>query len=370
MLSKIAVYSNSINLEELIYHPLLKSIAVSLIIFLAFLLVKNVFTNYFFKCLLKLTSRTSIDEKILLAFEKPFKCLFMATGIYLAFRYLPLSIAADDLIFRLFRTLIIIVITWGLYALSDTDLSEEIKAKLNIDEILLSFFSKIFRFVVISIGLLVIAEEWNYNVSGLIAGLGIGGLAFALAAKDVLANIFAGAVIIMEKPFSIGDWIVTPSVEGTVEDITFRSTRVRAFTQSVITVPNSTLANEPITNYSRMGKRRITFHLGVTYDTPRNKLEKVVNDLKQMLIDHPDIHPETVFVNFELFSDSSLDIFLYFFTNTTNWGEFLAIRQDVNFKIMEILEREEVSIAFPSRSLYFNNIPGISNDIDQSEANI
>ncbi|MDD3890215.1 MAG: mechanosensitive ion channel, partial [Syntrophomonadaceae bacterium] len=124
------------------------------------------------------------------------------------------------------------------------------------------------------------------------------------------------------------------------------------------------------TNYSRMGKRRISFHLGVTYDTPRNKLEKVVNDLKQMLIDHPDIHPETVYVNFELFSDSSLDIFLYFFTNTTNWGEFLAIRQDVNFKIMEILEREEVSLAFPSRSLYFKNIPGVSNDMDQSETNI
>lgn len=370
MLSEIAIYFNNFTLEEIISYSLLKSIAVSIVIFLGFLLLKNNFTHYVFKCLLRLTSRTPINDKILLAFEKPFKCLFVATGIYLALRYLPLSMAADDLILRLFRTMIIIVIVWGLYALSDTGLLDEFKAKLNIDEILLSFFSKIFRFIVISIGLLVIAEEWNYNVSGLIAGLGIGGLAFALAAKDVLANIFAGIVIIMEKPFSIGDWIVTPSVEGTVEDITFRSTRVRAFTQSLITVPNSTLANEPITNYSRMGKRRISFHLGVTYDTPRNKLEKVVNDLKQMLINHPDIHPETVYVNFELFSDSSLDIFLYFFTNTTNWGEFLAIRQDVNFKIMEILEREEVSLAFPSRSLYFNNIPGVSNDMDQSETNI
>jgi len=141
-------------------------------------------------------------------------------------------------------------------------------------------------------------------------------------------------------------------VEGTVEDITFRSTKIRTFAQALVTVPNSSLANEPITNWSRMGKRRITFHLGVTYSTTRDKLEKCVKSIRKMLEEHPGIHKETIFVNFERFNDSSLDIFMYFFTNTTNWGEYLNVREDVNFRIMEILEQEGVSVAFPSRSIY------------------
>jgi MscS family membrane protein len=172
--------------------------------------------------------------------------------------------------------------------------------------------------------------------------------------------MFGGMVIFLDKPFTIGDWISTPSVEGTVEDITFRSTKIRTFAHALVTVPNATLANEPITNWSRMGKRRITFHLGVTYTTSRSKLEKCVQAIRAMLEEHPGIHKETIFVYFERFNESSLDIFLYFFTNTTDWKEYLSIREDVNFKIMQILEQEGVSVAFPSRSIYIEKVDGQS----------
>jgi MscS family membrane protein len=200
--------------------------------------------------------------------------------------------------------------------------------------------------------IVLIAQEWNYNVNGFIAGLGLGGLAFALAAKDAIANIFGGIVIIMEKPFSIGDWVQTSGVEGTVEGISFRSTRFRTSDQALVTVPNSTLTNQAITNYSRMGKRQVRFSLAIDYAGPREKIEKCVQELRSMLHDHPDIHPGTILVYLETINVNSLEIMLYFFTNTTNWAEHLAVKEDINFRIMDILSIEKVPLASPGRTLY------------------
>src|SRR5699024_6731493 len=127
-----------------------------------------------------------------------------------------------------------------------------------IDEILVSFLSRALQFIIIAMAISIVLQEFDYHIGGLITGLGIGGLAISLAAKDALANLFGGVVIVTEKPFTINDWIMTPSVEGTVEDISFRSTKVRTFDQALVVVPNATLANEAITNWSKMGKRRIS----------------------------------------------------------------------------------------------------------------
>jgi MscS family membrane protein len=336
----------------------------ALLIFLTFLLLRKVFTRYILTWLQKLTSRTTskLDDKMLLACERPMRALFVILGLYLALLYLPLSPVLNVLCSQVFRSLLVILIAWGFYDFcgSNSLLSEELKDKLNMDNMLIHFFSNVARFIIIALAVVIIAQEWNYDVNGFIAGLGLGGLAFALAAKDALANIFGGIVIIMEKPFVIGDWIAVPEVEGVVESISFRSTKIRSFSQALITIPNSTLASEAITNHSRMGKRRISFYLGLTYDTPKNKVEHCVQRLKQMLAEHPGIHPETILVSFEVFNESSLDIFIYCFTHTTIWSEYLETKQDVNLKIMAILEDEEISIAFPSRSIYLENVnPGI-----------
>lgn len=340
-------------------NEMLKHVIGSVLIFLLFMLLRKIFTRYIFQWILKLAGKTQtyFDEKVLAAFEKPLAALFIVIGAYFALVFLPLKTASNLAVLAVFRTALVIIAAWGLYNLTEphSAFSEEVKQRFNIDWIIVQFLSKIIRFLVVAIALMVIAEEWGYDVNGFIAGLGLGGLAFALAAKDALANIFGGIVIIMDKPFAIGDWVKTPSVEGTVEEITFRSTRVKAFDQSVITVPNATLSNESIINFSRMGKRRISFYLGVTYDTPVVKLQQCVEKIRHMLLNHPDVHPETVLVYFEKFNDSSLDIFLYFFTNTTVWEEYLAARQDINFKIMKIMEQEGVLAAFPSQSIYFEN---------------
>ncbi len=222
---------------------------------------------------------------------------------------------------------------------------------MKIDNILIPLFSRALRFIIVAISISVIAQEFGYDINGFVAGLGIGGLAFALAAKDALANMFGGIIIITEKPFTIGDWILTPSVEGTVEDISFRSTKIRTFAQAVVTVPNATLSNEAITNWSKMGKRQITFTLRVTYDTPREKIEKVISEVEELLRSHRDIHQETIFVNVDAYKENGVELFLYFFTKTTDWGKYLKVKEEINLFILDLLEMEQVTLALPTRKL-------------------
>ncbi len=346
----------AMNSVTMIDNPVFQRAAMPMAIFIIFCLLSILSIRYILPLIIKLSSKngTDIDEKILLAFARPIRALIFILGIYLGLRYLPLSYSQDMFLSHCFRSILIIIIAWGAYALSGIDsvLSDEFKEKLKLDSILIPFFSKIIRFVIWALAIVLIAQEWNYNVSGFIAGLGLGGLAFALAAKDALANIFGGIVIIMEKPFSIGDWVQTSGVEGTVEGISFRSTRFRTFDQALVTVPNSTLANQAITNCSRMGKREVRFSLAIDYAGPREKIEKCVQELRNMLHDHPDIHPETILVYLESINVNSLEILLYFFTNTTNWAEHLAVKEDINFRILDILAIEKVSLASPGRTIY------------------
>lgn len=356
-------------INRIIASQLIYDIGIAALIFLAFTVLRKLFTKYVFKALLRATEKTKldIDTNIVLAFERPLHVFFVLIGVFAALMYLPLTERQDDFVLTLFRTSTIVLVAWGLYDFVKTSsnifIGIENKLDIHIDKILIPFVSKILRFIIVFIAFAMVADELGYEIGGFIAGLGLGGLAFALAAQDTASNIFGGIVIIVDKPFSIGDWIKTDSVEGTVEDITFRSTKIRTFADAIVTVPNSVLANQPVTNWSRMGRRRITFNLGVTYSTPREKLKKCVERIKEMLDNHPEIHKETIFVRFDEFNDSSLDIFLYFFSNTTNWGEFLRVKEDVNFRIMEVLEEEEVSVAFPSRSIYLeNNLKKVDSD--------
>ncbi len=332
-------------------------ILIAALIILFALLLRGLFTRVVFILILRFThkTKTDLDRAVIMAFEGPLKSLIMAIGIYLALYYLPLPPAFMLFVSNLFRSAVIIMIAWGFYNLVGGEAYTQVSEKVNLDYSLALFASKALRVIVISLAVVIIAQEWGYDVSGLVAGLGLGGLAISLAAKDALSNVFGGIVIVLDKPFAVGDWILTPSVEGTVEEMSLRSSRVRTFANALVTVPNAVLANEAITNWTRMQKRRVSFHLGVTYTTSRQQLQNCVNRIKDLLENHPEVHPDLIMVRFDQFGSSSLDIFIYFFTYTKVWTEFLAVKEEINFKIMEILEDEGVSVAFPSRSIYFEN---------------
>lgn len=330
-------------------------------IFLLFLMFRKLFTKYIFKIILRITKKTPTDffTHVWLSFEKPLRTLFIIIGCYIAVKYFPYFNEKNEMFKNIISASVIVLITWGLYNLSSSSslIFRKVNSHLNIefDQIVIPFLSKALRFVIIAIGFSMVIQEFGYNVNSLVAGLGLGGLAVALAAQDALSNFFGGIIIIMEKPFSIDDWIKTPSVEGTVEDISFRSTTIRTFAQAAVVVPNATLVKEPITNWSKMGKRQITFQLQIAYDTPADKLHEVVQKINDMLHAHPDIHPETIFVTFDEFDTYSYNIFLYFFTKTTNWGEYLSVKQAINFTILDIIEEAGVALAYPSHMLYVSS---------------
>lgn len=352
------IRERNVLLEKYTSTESLIEIAVSIGIFVLFMVLRKLFTKYVFKMILKFSSKTPTDlfRNVLVAYEKPLRMFFILIGLYLAILYSPFLDNQRDILSQFYRSSIVLTLAWGLYNLtaSSSLLFDKVNKRfeLEMDDILGPFLSKVMRFVILALTFSIIAQEFNYDVNGFVAGLGLGGLAFALAAKETIGNFFGGIIIITEKPFTLGDWIKTPSVEGVVEDISFRSTKIRTFAQALVTVPNSTLANEPITNWTKMGKRQIQFTLGVTYNTTQTQLKTCVKRIEHLLAEHDGVHDETINVVFNAFGDSSLNIFLNFFTKTTAYADHLSVKQDINFKIMAILEEEGVDFAFPSRTIY------------------
>ncbi|NPC92029.1 mechanosensitive ion channel family protein [Bacillus sp. WMMC1349] len=331
---------------------------ISVGILLLFFLLRKIFTKYLFNLILKLTNKPKTDffNQVALAFEKPARWFFTIVGIYLAIIYSPFFDTHMAIVHKLYRVSLVIVIVSGLYNLtaSSSVVFDKINKRfeLAMDDILAPFLSKVLRFIIVALGISVIAGEFNYDINGFVAGLGLGGFAFALAAKDTVGNFFGGIVIIMEKPFTIGDWIETNIVIGTVEDISFRSTKVRTAGEALVTVPNSVLANEAIKNWTKMRKRQITFSLHIDPSTPREKVERCVERFKEMLRTHDGVHQEVIMVNLEVLQDTHLSIFFNFYTNTTVWAENLEIRQDVNYRIIDIMDEEQVDFVSPGHHLF------------------
>lgn len=213
---------------------------------------------------------------------------------------------------------------------------------------------KLLRAAVFITAALIVMQNLGYSISGILAFGGIGGLAVGFAAKDLLANFFGGLTVYLDRPFVVGDWIRSPDkkIEGTVEDIGWRLTRIRTFDQRPLYVPNATFTQIALENPSRMLNRRIYETIGVRYeDAP--KMTVIVEQVQSMLENHPDIDTsQTLMVSFNSFAPSSLDFFIYTFTKTTNWMEFHVIKQDVLLKILKIIENNGAECAFPTSTLH------------------
>lgn len=346
------------NWQSLLENDQLISTLTAVGIFLIFLVFRKFFSKYVFKFILKISKKTPTDffTFVWLSFEKPIRWLFVVMGIYVAAHYFPYINPENSLFLDLYRSSIIILITWGLINVSSTSsaLFHKLNNRMNleIDQILIPFLSKALRFIILLISFSVILQEFDYSISGLVAGLGIGGLAISLAAQDVIKNFLGGVVIIFEKPFSIGDYILTSNVEGTVEDITFRSTIIRTDTQALVTVPNSILASTNITNFSKVERKKVEFRLGIATNTPSENLEHTIHRLQDYITNKEGVQSDTVVVTFDKFSETSLEILFSYFVSTTIYKEFLAIKEEINLKVIEILREECIEVASPIQKLY------------------
>lgn len=325
-----------------------------------FISLRLICFKYLISFIKKLADKTTseFDNQLIEAFEKPFAAFIVIFGFYSAINLAPLDITAYKIIIsRFVRSFSIFCFFWGIYNLTNeaSGLINRLLSSMGwkCDSVLTHLIASSSRFVIITLAFTMLATEWNYDINGFITGLGLGGLAFALAAKDSLENIFGGILIIVDKPFSIGDWVQTSSGEGIVEEISFRNTKIRTFTQGMIYIPNSKLSKEAITNWSKMTKRRVRFTLGLTYNTPIDKLQSCLQCLEALLVNHPEIDPNDIIVKFDNYGASSLDILISYFCIHKDYTNYIRVKEDVNLKIMQIVAEHNLSFAFPSTSLYF-----------------
>lgn len=241
-----------------------------------------------------------------------------------------------------------------------------------------------FNFLIFLIGTLLTLNLYGFDLTAILSGLGIGSLAVAFAAKDTLANFFGSISILLDNPFSQGDWIDVDGKEGTVIEIGLRSTTIRTFDNAMITIPNLNIANSSIVNWNkRLLGRRIKMHVGVTYESNMQDIKNAIKDIELMLHEHPQIAGQktqyedhrkglkllskedlkgvkkTLLVYLDNFSDSSIDILVYCFSKSVVWSEWLEIKQDVLFKIADILEKNDLSFAYPSLAVHVNQSPDI-----------
>ena len=357
------------SIQEYLWLPWVRSIWISLSIIILFLIIRKWIVKLALKVFNKITNKTKsdLDDKLVQVLRKPARMLLTFSVFFIAYKILYLEEVLelstiqtmDVIVLRIYRTVVIVSIFNVFYQMttgSHTFFKEFFNIfDIRVDPLLVPFVSKVLRLLIFFIGIAIVCAEWGFDVNGFVAGLGLGGLAFALAAQDTLSNTFGGAVILTEKPFTIGDWIVVNEVEGTVEDISFRSTRVRKFDKSIVTVPNSTIAKANVINYSQRNIRRISYDLKVKFRTSLTDMKTVLEAIRTMLYDHKGIHNETIFVHFNTLGESSYNIFLYYFTNTSVWSEYLALSEDTNFKILEILEAHDVELAVPIQAIILDN---------------
>jgi MscS family membrane protein len=334
----------------------LGNLLMAVLVFCFILFLRKLFTNIVMSFLQKLAkySDTYYDDRIISALKAPIRFAFIVVGMHLFFL---ITFQETILIKKILNTLIVYDIFWAILAIFEAirELFQQFANRFSEDlyKEIGNFMLTIMKILVSGIGLGAMLQVWGINVTALVASLGIGGLAFALAAKDAASNLFGSFSLLADRSIRIGEWIKVNGVEGVVEDIGMRTTKIRSFQKSLITVPNQIVANNPIENFSRRGVRRIKLHIGLTYDTSSQQMRTIVEEIKYMLHTHNEISKkETLLVNFDSFGDSSLNIFIYTFTSTANWLKYLDIREDIHLKIMHIVEANNSAFAFPSHSIY------------------
>lgn len=332
-------------------------------IFVGFLLIRKLFTRFILAWVKSIAKRTptSIDDEAVILLENPVRFIPVVLGLFFSTQYLQLDGVFAEIASNLVRSLIAYTIFWGFLILLKPISHVLARLETVFTHELVEWLIKAIRVAIIMVGVATILQIWGIQVAPIIAGAGLLGVAVALGAQDLFKNLIAGLLIIGEKRFHKGDWILVDGiVEGTVENIGFRSTVVRQFDKAPVMVPNTKLSDTAVTNYSGMTHRRIYWKIGVEYGTTIEQLSDIRNQIEAYILESSDFaSPQDVstFVRIDSFNASSIDIMVYCFTNTTVWGEWLKIKEQLAYQIKQIVEQAGTGFAFPSQSIYVERLP-------------
>lgn len=340
-------------------------ILLAFLIFLAFVASRRLFVRPVLKQLRFAATKTGlrVSEAAEDALEPPIRFIPVVIGLFFAVQYLALEGTMAEIGDRLVRSLVAIVIFWGLHNLVDPLSFLLGRLERVFSSAMVEWLVKAVRIGLILIGAATVLEIWGIEIGPVLAGLGLVGVAVALGAQDLFKNLIGGVLILAERRFTHGEWInVEGVVEGFVESIGFRSTVIRRFDRAPVYVPNARFADGAVINFSQMTHRRIFWKVGVLYSTTVEQLRQIRDGIEKYLLDHHDqfAPPSEVptFVRIDSFNDSSIDIMVYCFTRTTKWGDWLEIKERLAYHIKEVVEGAGSAFAFPSRSLYFETPAG------------
>ena len=346
-------------------------ILLAVVIVVAALLLKTFISTCVFKIIERsLTGKgkaEAVVDHAINIINRPLRLAIVTVGISISAGILRMPESFRVLVSKTISSLILLAVFWALFNASGhlksllTRVTE--KSETHIDNIAANYLSYALKAVVMILGGLSILQIWVGDISSLIAGLSIGGVAFALAAQDTAANLFGSVTVMLDHPFEIGEYIEIDGIAGTVEKMGLRSTRIRTPDQSLIIVPNKTMSSSNITNWTKIDRRRVMFTIGVTYSTTSEQLRELVDRIRKMLESRDDIRQEGMLVDFSDFGASSLDIMVRFYTLTGAYADAVESRARVNFAIMDIVNEMGLSFAFPSQSVYIESLPELPSEL-------
>ena len=338
-----------------------------IIISVGLVLKKNVskfLSKFLFDFLIKV--KNIKGEDFYLTVKKPLDFLFTLIIFSLSFRNLETDIISQkisilgDLNFnKVFSFFSIVFFIWLLLKITDffkiIFIKKAEKTKSKLDDQLIPFFTSLVKILITILGIFTIASNiFNINITALAAGLGVGGIAIAMAAKESLENLFGSFVIFLDRPFVVGDIVTVTNVTGVIESVGFRSTRIRTFDKSLVTVPNKKMVDAEVDNLGMRSSRRTKFNLGITYETSKGQIKKITRDIKKIIDQHPNTDKNFGRVKFLNFGSSSLDIMVMYYVKGTDWDTYLDTTEEINFKIMDIVKKHKSDFAFPSTTVYLN----------------
>lgn len=304
-----------------------------------------------------------VHEKILSASKLPFTLMIMCGIWYMGLHFNPLKPEWRTFLIQPIRLLIgysLIILIYQLLDIFEIYITKLIKREQDsLHQQIIPYCKKVLKIFIALMAVLIVLQNAGFNVTAILAGLGLGGVAVALGAKETLSNIFGGLAIIVDKPFSVGDWIVCNNMEGTVMDIGFRSTQLKTFYDSVITVPNSVIADSVVDNLGRRTARRTRFNLGLVYDTSPEEIEAFVEGVKNIILSNPYTRKDYYQAYFNGYQDSSLQILVNFFLKVSNWDEELLQKQNIYLEILRLGKELNISFAFPTQTIEVSQLPNV-----------
>ncbi|GAB5490528.1 MAG: mechanosensitive ion channel family protein [Phototrophicaceae bacterium] len=348
------------------YQVLLVIISVPILVWLVSTLIRAVIMNFVLAPIRRYakTTETDLDNRALDVIERPIRVLLIGVAIAIISNTLQFRGDLEQISNNIANALIITAIFYFVYNLVDiigvTSANVQRFTGLHIEDRLLPFLRVVAKVFVVVMGLLIVIQEFGYSITGLLASFGVIGLAISLAAQDTAANVIGFTSIVSDNPFEMGDYIVTGDIAGTVEKVGVRTTRIRKLDQSLVTMPNHSLTDAAVTNWSRLSKRRLDFYIGLTYQTTASQMRDVLQQIRDMLKDRDMIDTESVIVNFVEFDDSALNIRVIAYVLLADWAEFVTEQELINLNIMDIVETAGVSMAFPSTSVYIESQPKVT----------